>query len=133
MGLNIFALLPRLDQERTKLMINDTSKMGVIGIGQTKQPANDVSVRDSARQGPDVQATSGQPRAQLDGVTLTEQSKRLQAMESDSNERMDTPNQARIDEVRTAIMQGNYPVDAEALAQSIMDLELGLYMPQGAV
>ena len=133
MGLNIFALLPRLDLEGTKIMINDTSKMGVMGIGQAKQPTNDVSARGGARQGPDVQASSGQPRAQLDGVTLTEQSKRLQAMESDSSERFETPNQARIDEVRTAIMQGNYPVDADALSQSIMELELGLFMPQGAV
>ena len=62
------------------------------------------------------QSTTGKNGAQADQVNISEEAKAMQAQQADDLER-----QAKVDQLKTAVQDGTYRVDATKTAQAFLD------------
>ncbi|PAV25151.1 FlgM family anti-sigma-28 factor [Tamilnaduibacter salinus] len=79
----------------------------------SQQPASDTAAKQS----------SG---ARADSVSLSDQSKALKSLESRLAEYPEVDD-ARVAEIRAALEDGSYKVDAEKLAQKMLDEDQGIF------
>ena len=92
-------------------------------------PNNNQRAKDSGATGAKQPDTSAQtaPKAQKgDNVSFSDKAKNLKALETSIKNEPDV-NQERVAKIKAALEDGSYSVDAEKVAQKMLDFDSGVF------
>lgn len=100
-----------------------------IGPGQVnnqRPSADKASGSDAPKQAGAEQAKSQTTNARGENVNLSSQAKNLKQLEQRLGEFPEMDDE-RIEQIRTALEDGSYKVDAEKLAQKMLDMDKSIF------
>ena len=105
-------------------MAIDTIK-GLNGPNQNQSGVAQSRASDSATRGQSAARNGGESAGSEDTVELSPAVQVLQQLEASIRD-LPEVNQQRVDEIRTAIAEGRFEIDAERIAAKLVNLERGL-------